>query len=147
MDSLDSGLFRILNYVSVMKELKNIRDLRLDDPLASFLFLMGDRDLFISLQFADGEALIQNVLSLKVVLVKCFEIIFGLKVNFHKAKLTVITVSNETLQRLAVILNCRLMSMFRWGNLKFKEILNFNNFKYFNWNYFIFKILCLDKKN
>lgn len=113
MDSLDSGLFRILNYVSVMKELKNIRDLRLDDPLASFLFLMGDRDLFISLQFADGEALIQNVLSLKVVLVKCFEIIFGLKVNFHKAKLTVITVSNETLQRLAVILNCRLMSMFR----------------------------------
>lgn len=144
MDSLDSGLFRILNYVSVTKELKNIRGLRQDDPLALFLFLMGDRDLFISLQFADGEALIQNILSLKVVLVKCFEIISGLKVNFHKAKLTVITVSNETLQRLAVILNCRLMSMFRWGNLKFKEILNFNNFKYFNWNSFYFKIFVFE---
>ena len=35
--------------------------------------------------------------------------------------------------------------MFGWGNLKFWEILNSKNFKYFNWNSFIFKILCLDK--
>ena len=28
----------------------------------------------------------------------------------------------------------------------FWKILNFKNFKYFNWNSFIFKILCLDKK-
>jgi len=37
-------------------------------------------------------------------------------------------------------------SVFGWRNLKFWEILNFKNFKYFNWNSFIFKILCLDKK-
>jgi len=37
-------------------------------------------------------------------------------------------------------------SVFGWGNLKFWEILNSKNFKYFNWNSFIFKILCLDKK-
>jgi len=36
--------------------------------------------------------------------------------------------------------------VFGWGNLKFWEILNSKNFKYFNWNSFIFKILCLDKK-
>ena len=33
-------------------------------------------------------------------------------------------------------------SVFGWGNL----ILNFKNFKCFNWNSFIFKILCLDKE-
>ena len=37
-------------------------------------------------------------------------------------------------------------SVFAWGNLKFWKILNFKNLKYFNWNSFIFKILCLDKK-
>ena len=38
------------------------------------------------------------------------------------------------------------LSVFRRENLKFWEILNSKNFKYFYWNSFIFKILCLDKK-
>jgi len=37
--------------------------------------------------------------------------------------------------------------VFEWENLKFWEIKSSLNFKYFNWNFFIFKILCLDKKN
>jgi len=36
--------------------------------------------------------------------------------------------------------------VFRWQNFKFWEILNFKNFKYFNWNSFIYKILYLNKK-
>ena len=35
-------------------------------------------------------------------------------------------------------------NMFEWENLK---ILNFKNFKYFNWIFLFFKILCLNKKN
>ena len=43
-------------------------------------------------------------------------------------------------------LNKFFKSVFGWKNLKFWKILNSKNFKYFNWNFFIFKILCLDKK-
>jgi len=37
-------------------------------------------------------------------------------------------------------------SVFGWENLKFWEILNSKNFKYFNWNSFIFKIVFGLKK-
>ena len=44
------------------------------------------------------------------------------------------------------IWNENTMSVFGWGNLKLRGILNSKNFKYLNWNSFIFKILCLYKK-
>ncbi|XP_057445075.1 uncharacterized protein LOC130737348 [Lotus japonicus] len=65
-------------------------------------------------QFADdtvfvGEASIQNVVVLKVIL-RCFELSSGLKVNFNKSKLASTTVEPDFERRIAAVLNCKIMA-------------------------------------
>lgn len=57
-----------------------------------------------------GNATIQNVQTLKCVL-RCFELISGLKVNFHKSKLAGVAVDRDCLGRFAAILHCKLMTI------------------------------------
>lgn len=108
------------------------------DPLAPFLFLVvveglngllqraiqthnfsgyrvgGTRELVISmLQFADdtiffGEASVWNAQTLKCIL-RCFELVSGLRVNFHKSKLVGIAVDDRVTIQLAHLLNCKVM--------------------------------------
>lgn len=79
-------------------------------------FCVGRKDVEVSLlQFADetlfiGKPSIQNVLTLKSIL-RCFEIMSGLKVNFAKSKLAGISMERGETQRLALMLNCMTMEV------------------------------------
>lgn len=44
-------------------------------------------------------------------MLRCFELASGLKVNFHKSKLTSVAVDQGNLSRLASMLNCKLMTI------------------------------------
>lgn len=109
-------------------------------PLAPFLFLIvaeGLNGLFMNvvklgkfkgfkvgrndyvevflLQFADdtlfmGEANLQNTVVIKCVL-RCFELISRLKVNFNKSKLAAIATEESGYHQLASILHCKMMSI------------------------------------
>jgi hypothetical protein len=62
------------------------------------------------LQFADdtliiGEKSLANIRSMSVVLI-LFEEVLGLKVNFHKSKLTAVNVSDLWLYEATRIMNC-----------------------------------------
>lgn len=67
------------------------------------------------LQFADdtlfiGEPLIQNVLVIKSML-RSFELMSGLKVNFSKSKLAGVCMNGNEISRLARLLNCGTMEL------------------------------------
>ncbi|XP_057432140.1 uncharacterized protein LOC130724887 [Lotus japonicus] len=137
---LESASVSVLVNGSPSSEFKMEKGLRQGDPLALFLFLIvaeGLNGLFMNavklkkfsgfkvggkesvevslLQFADdtiflGEASLQNTVVIKCVL-RCFELISDLKVNFNKSKLATISqLSSERLQY-AAILHCKLMEV------------------------------------
>lgn len=140
MGCLDSSFVSVLVNGSPTNEFKMEKGVRQGDPLAPFLFLMVAEGLngimrqavatgnFIPLkigrtvpveiallQFADdalffGEAQVQNVLALKCVL-RCYELVSGMKVNFHKSKLTGVSVSDDIIARFAALLHCRVMEI------------------------------------
>ena len=56
------------------------------------------------------EDLYSNVITIKAIL-RCFELASGLKVNFHKSKLTGINVGEQTLEVYANSLHCTLMKI------------------------------------
>jgi hypothetical protein len=67
------------------------------------------------LQYADdtlciGEASIENLWTLKALL-RGFEMVSGLKVNFHKSCLMGVNVSAEFLEMASIFLNCKVGSM------------------------------------
>lgn len=72
---------------------------------------IGNREVHLSsLQFADdalfmGQPNTQNVITLKAIL-RCFELVVGLKVNFYKSKLVGIGVTKLYIQSFASMLNC-----------------------------------------
>ncbi|XP_057456479.1 uncharacterized protein LOC130747526 [Lotus japonicus] len=67
------------------------------------------------LQFADdtlflGEVTFQNAMAIKSAL-RCFELVSGLQINFHKSKLVGIETTKHETRRLAGFLNCRVMKI------------------------------------
>jgi len=65
------------------------------------------------LKFADDtlimcEDTFSNVIAIKVIL-RCFEIVSGIKINFYKSNLAGINVKRNTLECFAKTLNCTLM--------------------------------------
>jgi hypothetical protein len=134
-----SGNMSVLVNGCPTEEINIQRGLKQGDPLAPFLFLIvaegsgglmkkavsmhhfsgfqiGDGDVTIShLQYADdtlciGEATIANLWTLKAIL-RGFEMVSGLKVNFWKSNLMGVNVSHDFLTLASVFLNCRVSSI------------------------------------
>ena len=125
-----SSIFVLVNG-SLTQEFKPRRELRQDDLLASFLFLIVAEDLAgvirkamekellesvtngEKLQYADDtlffcEANPQSVFVIKAML-NCFELALGLKVNYLKRNIGGVGCSEHLLQCCATILNCKVM--------------------------------------
>ncbi|GKV43653.1 hypothetical protein SLEP1_g50917 [Rubroshorea leprosula] len=143
-ECISSATVLILVNGSPTEEFQMEKGLRQGDPLASFLFLMiaealnglmmkaVEENLFqgveigrsglklTHLQYADDsiffcEANEQNVMVLKSIL-RCFEMIFGLKVNFFKSSLIGLNVEKVNLEAYAEKLNCAI------GKVPFKYL-------------------------
>ncbi|GKU85336.1 hypothetical protein SLEP1_g16 [Rubroshorea leprosula] len=133
-ECLSSATVSVLVNGSPTEEFPISKGLRQGDPLAPFLFLMvaealngliqnaveldlykgaivGERNFAIShLQFADDsiffcEASTQNVWAIKCIL-RSFELVSGLKVNFYKSALYGINMDETELETFARKLNC-----------------------------------------
>jgi len=131
---MESATVSVLVNGSPMEEFKPFRGLRQGDPLAPFLFLVvteglvglvrqvvkarlfsgikiGRKEAEVCiLQFADDtvffcENSYSNVVTLKAIL-RGFELASGLKINFHKSKLTGINVLRSNLVCYTKTLNC-----------------------------------------
>ncbi|MCH80227.1 cysteine-rich receptor-like protein kinase [Trifolium medium] len=139
-ESTSTAMVSVLINGSPTKEFIMERGLRQGDPLSPFLFLMvaegfnvlmqkvimdrefegygvgRDEELTIShLQFADDTLVIgkrswANIFTVKAIL-QLFEIISGLKVNFHKSELIGINVDDSWLKDAASVLNCKVGSL------------------------------------
>ena len=136
---LESATVFVLVNGSPTKEFRPSRGLRQGDPLALFLFLIvveGLNGLVCNalkenmlrgvkvgrpeieccmLQFADDtlfmcEDSFSNIFIIKAIL-RVFELTLGLKVNFHKSKLTGIKVERHSLEIYARTLNCGFMQI------------------------------------
>ncbi|GKV35031.1 hypothetical protein SLEP1_g43351 [Rubroshorea leprosula] len=134
-ECLKSKTVSILVNGSTTKEFAMSRGLRQGDPLSPFLFLMvaealngltsvavskgffrgakiGDGELEIShLQFADntlfmGEATKNNIWTVKCIM-RAFELVSGLKVNYRKSSLIGINTDDEWIEKMAWLLNCK----------------------------------------
>jgi len=67
------------------------------------------------LQFADdalfvSEATHQNIFTVKT-FIRCFELVSGLKVNFHKSCIKVLGIDRDMVHSFSLILNCNIMSI------------------------------------
>ncbi|PNY15474.1 ribonuclease H [Trifolium pratense] len=139
-ECISTPMISVLINGSPSKEFKMERGLCQGDPLSPFLFLLvaegfnvlmnkavevrnfqgycvgSDEDISIShLQFADDTLIIgkkcwSNILAMKAIL-QLFELISGLRVNFHKSELIGINVSLSWLQDAAKSLNCKVGSL------------------------------------
>lgn len=69
------------------------------NEVESFLFQFADDIIFLC------EDSFSNVVTVKVIL-RCFELVSGLKINFHKSKLADINVIRSNLDYYARCLNC-----------------------------------------
>ena len=74
------------------------------------------------LQFADDtlfmcEDSFSNILTIKTIL-RCFKLVTGMKINFHKSKLVGVNVDRNTLETYAKTLNCNTM----WIPFKYLEL-------------------------
>jgi len=134
---LESMSVSVLVNGSPTVEFRPIRGLRQGDLLAPFLFLIIPEGLVrlvrqalkanllngvkvernevevCVLQFADDTLFMckdsyNSVISIKAIL-RCYKIVFGLKINFHKSKLVDINVERSSLKFFASSLNCTLM--------------------------------------
>jgi hypothetical protein len=134
-----SGNMSVLINGSPSEEINIQRGLKQGDPLAPFLFLLvaeglgsmmrkavelnkfygvqvGNNGLCVShLQYADdtlciGDASINNLWALKSIL-RGFEMVSGLKINFWKSSIMGINVSNDFLRLALAFLNCRVSSL------------------------------------
>jgi hypothetical protein len=133
-----NGKLSVLVNGSPTEEVNISRGLKQGDPLAPFLFLLvaegltalsksaislgffkgfqvGPEVSVSLLQYADdtlfiGEACVENLWSMKVIL-KWFELVSGLKVNFSKSCLMGVNVSSSFLEGSASFLHCKLGSL------------------------------------
>jgi hypothetical protein len=129
-----NGSLSVLINGSPSEQINISRGLKQGDPLAPFLFLIVAEGLssFMQkavelgyfrgfkvssgvvvshLQYADdtlfiGEACVENLWAMKAIL-RWFELISGLKVNFFKSRLFGINVSNAFMDRAASFLLCK----------------------------------------
>ncbi|XP_071692209.1 uncharacterized protein [Rutidosis leptorrhynchoides] len=135
---LKSAIVSVLVNGSPTNEFSLGRGIRQGDPLSPFLFILaaeglnilakaaiekglfkgievgGDKILISHLQYADdtiflGERNRENAYSLQNLL-KCFELVSGLKVNFHKSFLYGIGVNDGEVDNMARWLNCQVGS-------------------------------------
>jgi len=133
------GRLSVLDNGSPTEEVNIHRGLKQEDPLAPFLFLLvveglsglvrsvevkglyqgfkvGSGGLSIShLQYVDdtiflGEASVTNLWALKTIL-RCFELAFGLKVNFFKSSVMGVNVGEEFLGLAERFLYCKVGSI------------------------------------
>ncbi|GKU90659.1 hypothetical protein SLEP1_g4626 [Rubroshorea leprosula] len=143
-ECLRSSLVSILVNGSPSRQFNVSRGLRQGDPLSPFLFLIiaeglnglvteaikngklegvevGNRSFSIShLQYADdtilfGKATEENVWAMKGIL-RAFELVSGLKINFNKSQLVGIGVEDDWLNKMSWVLCCKK------GTLPFKYL-------------------------
>nr|KYP58785.1 Putative ribonuclease H protein At1g65750 family [Cajanus cajan] len=136
-ECLTSAEVSVLVNGSPTSEFRTQRGIRQGDPLAPFLFVVVaeglagpmrsamSKGLFLGyrvgqhrvlvnlLQYADdtiffGEPSMENVLTIKCIL-RCYELISGLKVNFHKSNFRILGSSEIQVLRFAVVLNCKIL--------------------------------------
>lgn len=137
---LASASVSVLVNGSPSEEFRMEKGLRQGDPLAPFLFLIvaeglsglvrqavllgqfspfkldDGGGLHVSLlQFADdtiflGEASMQNTFVVKSIL-RCFELVSGLKVNFHKSKIAGVCAEENWLRSSVSLLHCKHMGI------------------------------------
>lgn len=129
------GDLSVLINGSPTEKVKIQKGLKQGDPLAPFLFLLvvegltgmvkkaGEIGIFKGfkvgnggeevsiLQYADdtllvGEATLENLWAMKAIL-RCFELVSCLKVNFHKSRVIGINVEQNFQQEAALFLNCK----------------------------------------